>query len=363
MADYADRRRRLCESIEEDGFLAYNYEHSDNSTLRYLTGFTGEGALLVTSAETVLLTDSRYTEQGKRETNGITIEETRLWMGKDAAAAVDDHGLKAVGFASRRAAHNWVETMEGEAKATLVSLKDPVAKLRITKEPSELDALRLAAAISDRALEALIPDIRAGMTEAEIALRLEWLIRTDPEAEAAGFSPNVSTGPNSALNHYDPALDPQPLREGDLLLFDFGACVDGYRSDITRTFSVGTPTPEALEIYELVLKANLAAIAATKAGISGVDVDAVARETIANGGHSEHFGHGLGHGIGLEVHEGPSLSPRSKDTLEPGMVATIEPGIYLPGIGGVRIEDDVIVTDGGCDVISTFPKDRLIEVG
>jgi len=363
MANHADRRRKLCELIEEDAFVAYNYENSDRATLRYLTGFTGEGLLIVRSGESLLLTDSRYTEQAQRETSNLTIEQTNLWTGKGAAEAIDAREIKRLGFASRRVTHGWVETLRKATAAELVSLKDRVAEIRLVKDADEIAALRRAAEIAEAALTTLIEEIKPGMTEAEVALRLEWLIRSNPEAENIAFESNVSTGANTALNHYNPFLDPQPLRAGDLLLFDFGASVDGYRSDITRTFSVGPATEEATGIYDLVLKANCAAIDAAKAGMTGIELDAVARDTIADGGHAEHFGHGLGHGIGLEVHEGPSLSPRSESTLGAGMVTTIEPGVYIAGFGGVRIEDDVVITEDGHEVITSFPKDRLIEVG
>jgi len=363
MADYAERRRRLCELVEPDAFVAYNLENSDRATLRYLTGFTGEGILIVAPDETLLLTDSRYTEQARNEAPGILIEENRTWTGKGAAETLDAKGIRRAGFASRRVSHGWVETLRGAGRVELVSLKDPVSTLRRVKDDAEVEALRRAAAIADGALTELADDIRIGMTEADVALRLEWLIRTDPGAEHVAFEINVSAGPNAALNHYNPFLHPQPLRSGDLLLFDFGACVDGYRSDITRTLCVGTASRKAREIYDIVLRANHVGIEAATAGASGIAIDAAARDLIASAGHGERFGHGLGHGIGLEVHEAPSLSPRSEDTLEPGMVATIEPGIYIPGFGGIRIEDDVVIRESGCDVITGFPKDRLIEVG
>jgi Xaa-Pro aminopeptidase len=363
MHDHASRCRSLLEGIDEQAFIAYNLENSDRATIRYLTGFTGEGVVVVTEDETLLLTDSRYTEQAKQETADVEIEETRTWTGKGVTEALGARGLDRLSFSSKRASHHWVETMQKAADIEFVSKKDPVGELRRTKSPGEIALLKQAAGIADDALSKLVPEIRVGMSEAEIALRLEWLIRETSGAEHIAFELNVSAGPNTALNHYTPFFDPQPLRPGDLLLFDFGACVGGYRSDTTRTFSVGSPSEEAQTIYGLVLRANLAAIEAVGAGQTGVSVDAVAREMIAAEGHGAHFGHGLGHGIGLEVHESPSLSPRSEDTLESGMAVTIEPGVYIPGFGGVRIEDDVIVTSGGCDAITGFPKDRLIEVG
>jgi len=362
MFDYADRRTRLLDQITADAYFAYNLEDSDPVTLRYLTGFTGEGALLLSSSEPLLLVDSRYTEQARRETDGVRIEETRAWVLKGGADAITSAGHRRVVFPSSRATCHWLGEMGKLGEFELVPDRDPVAALRRTKNADEIGHLKAAAKIADDALSELVPEIRIGMDEAEIALRLEILIRRG-EAEGIAFNINVSAGENTALNHYSPFHGRRPLKAGDLLLFDFGACVHGYRSDITRTFSVGAPTHKAREIYDIVLRANQAAIDATRGGVTGVAVDAVARDLITEAGYGGEFGHGLGHGIGLEVHEAPGLSPRSTDTLESGMAVTIEPGIYLTGFGGVRIEDDVIVTDDGCQVITAFPKDRLIEVG
>jgi len=363
MSDAANRCARLMQSLEQDAFVAYNWEHSDKATIRYLAGFTGEGALIVHREGAILLTDSRYSEHAKGETAGIDVREVAQWTGKGLADVLAELGSKTLAFASSRSSVSWLGAIEKLCEAQFVPHKDPVLPLRRVKTSGEVDALRKAAKIADDALERLLPEIKIGMKEDEIALRLEWLIRTTPGTEHLAFDMNVSTGPNSALNHYSPFLDPQPIKEGQLLLFDFGARVNGYSSDTTRTFSVGTPSDRALEIYDLVLRANCAAIEAARAGKTGIEIDAVARDLIAAEGHAEHFGHGLGHGIGLEVHEAPGLSPRSEDTLEQGMVVTIEPGVYIPGFGGVRIEDDVVITADGCDVITTFPKERLIEVG
>ena len=362
MTQFRTRQQATLSSIQGDAYFAFNYEGSDPATLRYLTGFTGEGAVLLTAAGAVLLTDSRYTEQAKGETEGLSIVEDRGWRLKAAAEAIAERGLARVVFPSTRVTHHWVEEMRTLGEFELVSERDPVMILRRTKSEDEIEVLKRAAAVADEAFAALLPELRVGMTEAAAALRLETLVR-EADAEGIAFSVNASAGANTAMNHYNPSLAPKPLEEGDLLLFDFGACVDGYRSDITRTVSVGKPDDRAREIYGIVLRANLAAIDAVHAGAAGAAVDAVARDMIADASYGDHFGHGLGHGIGLEVHEAPGLSPRSTDTLEPGMVATIEPGIYLPGYGGVRIEDDVVVRPDGCEVITTFPKEELIEVG
>ncbi|MDD5219525.1 MAG: Xaa-Pro peptidase family protein [Candidatus Bipolaricaulis sp.] len=358
----AGRRRALCERLPEKAILLYNYEGSDRASLRYLTGFTGEGALVVSDAETVLITDSRYTEQARRETSGVRIEESRDWMGAGSAAVLRGLGIDRVAFSSKRVTHHWYDAAVKLDGLTWVPMPDPVNELRAVKSPAEIECLRKAARLADDALSRLVPEIQLGMDEMQVALRLEWLMR-EAGSEGIAFDVNVSAGENSALNHYNPAHGRRKLRRGDLLLFDFGACVDGYRSDITRTLSLGTPSNEAKTIYSTVLRANLAGIDAARPGATGVEVDAAAREVIRKAGYGERFGHGLGHGIGLEVHERPGLSPLSKDTLAVGMVTTIEPGIYLPGVGGVRIEDDVVIVEGGCEVITGFPKDRLIQAG
>ena len=362
MPDYPTRQRNLLESIEGDAYLAINYESSDPVSIRYLAGFTGEGALLLFENEAVLLTDSRYTEQAKGETTGLSIIDDRRWRLAATADAISARGLDRIVFPSARVSYHWVEEFRKLGDFTLAAEQDPVATLRRTKSPEEIECLRKAAAIADEAFSALLPELRVGVSEAEVALRLEVLIR-QTKAEGIAFGINVSTGPNTALNHYNPSLAPQPLAKGDLLLFDFGACYGGYRSDITRTVSVGKPSAKAQEIYDIVLRANLASIDAVEVGKRASQIDAVARDLIAEAGYADAFGHGLGHGIGLEIHEAPVLSSQSTDELQAGMVTTIEPGIYLPGFGGVRIEDDIVVGPEGCEVVTGFPKDQLIEVG
>lgn len=362
MTDYALRRQRLLDIVSTDAFIAVNWEESDPVSLRYLTGFTGEGSLIISPEHVVLLTDSRYTEQATQETVDLPIEEGRGWNVKGLFEALTARDLTSCTFASARASVYWLEELTKLGSLQLTPQKDPVAQLRRIKSDDELNHLRAAARIADAALAELVPWIKVGMDEAEIALQLEMLIRKS-EAEGLGFGINVSAGANTALNHYSPVHHAATLKPGDLLLFDFGANVHGYRSDITRTFVVGAASAKDKEIYETVLNANCRAIEAVRAGRTGIEVDAVARDLIVKAGFGEYFGHGLGHGIGLEVHEPPGLSPLSTDTLEPGMVVTVEPGIYFAGIGGVRIEDDVVVTETGCEVITAFPKDELISVG
>ncbi len=362
MTNYALRQQLLLETATTDAFIAVNLEGSDPVSLRYLTGFTGEGALILSRAHVVLLTDSRYTEQANQETDDLQIGEGRGWNVKGLFDGLNNRNLKTVTFASARSSVYWLEELGKLGALQLNPQRDPVAQLRRVKSTEELNHLRAAARIADAALDKLAPWIKVGMDEAEIALQLEMLIRRS-DAEGIAFSINVSTGPNTALNHYSPFHQAATLKPGDLLLFDFGANVHGYRSDITRTFVVGEAPAKAEKIYDTVLKANCLAIEAIRAGITGIEADAVARDFIKEAGFGDNFGHGLGHGIGLEVHETPGLSPLSKDTLETGMVVTVEPGIYFAGFGGVRIEDDVVITDTGCEIITAFPKEELISVG
>jgi len=365
MVDYGKRWESLIKGIDAPMFVAVNYEGSDKVSLRYLTGFTGEGSLLLTAERgAVLLTDSRYVEQAQRETAeaGVEVRELVTWLNSGLVEEIASSGACCAAFASARVTHRWVEQLEAKLEARLVSLPDPLSAQRAVKLPDEVALLRRAAEITDQALEQLLSEIRVGMTEIEVALRLEILIR-EAGAESVAFESNVSCGPNTALNHYNPALHPQSLKRGDLLLFDIGACYQGYRSDMTRTFCVGEADKRAREIYDLVLQANLAGIAAVREGADGIQVDKAARDVIVAAGHGEHFGHGLGHGIGMEVHEAPRLSQKSKDTLRAGMVVTVEPGVYLSGYGGVRIEDDVVVTRDGCEIITGFAKEELLVVG
>jgi Xaa-Pro aminopeptidase len=363
MVDYGGRRARALREVGEvDALVLTNQEGSDAVSIRYASGFTGEGALVLAADRSLLLTDSRYTEQASREAPDLEVVETRAWSTGELAQRLEEEGWRRVAFAAARVSYHWVETMQSRFGGELVSVKDPVAALRLQKESSEVAALRTAGACADAALKALLEELRPGMNEVDAALRLEFLIRQGG-ADGIAFEINVSAGENTALNHYRPTLGRRTIAPGDLVLFDFGACVDGYRSDMTRTVCVGPASPRSREIYAHVLEANRLGIEAARAGASGVEVDRVARDAIAAAGYGEFFGHGLGHGIGLEVHERPTLSPRSEDTLAPGMVVTVEPGIYLPGYGGVRIEDDVLITKDGHEILTEFPKASLMEVG
>ncbi len=360
MTDYTKRRDDLLSRIDGDGFLTVNLEGSDWVSLYYLSGFTGEGGIVVTKDETLLVTDSRYVEQAEREVPDLPLRQVRKNYEEEIGEAVKKLGIKRLVVSSRRTSHYLVAKLGEIPGIEIAPAPDPVGEMRRIKDSDEIARIREATRVTEGALSALLQEVKVGMTERELALRLEWLMRTQG-AEKVAFDLIIAAGENSSLPHYRPG--DRKLREGDLLLCDIGARVNHYCSDMTRVFSVGEPSAEARELYDLVLRANRAGVEALRASVTGVEVDAAARTVIAAAGHKEHFGHGLGHGVGLEVHEGPRLSPLSKDTLEPGMVVTVEPGVYLPGFGGVRIEDLLVVTEDGCDSFTSFPRDRLVMVG
>ena len=359
---HEQRRETLLRNLEGPAFLALNLEGSDAVSLFYLTGFTGEGALLLSSEEALLLTDSRYTEQAEREVPSLPVHEVKHKYLSELAEVIKARAIERVSFASKRLSH-YVVTKLGEAnEVDLVPREDPVAELRRFKTREEISKIHEASRLTEEALQELLKQVKIGVNERELALKLEWIMR-EKGAEKPAFELIVAVGENSALPHYRPYPGDREVREGDLLLFDIGTRFEGYCSDMTRTVVVGRASSQAREVYDVVLRANRAGLAAVKPGASGVDADSAARDIIAEAGHKDHFGHGLGHGVGLEVHEGPSLSPMSKDTLQAGMVVTVEPGVYLPGALGVRIEELVAITEEGCEVLTSFPCDRLLEVG
>ncbi len=326
---------------------------SKRENVRYLTGFTGSaGSVLVTPGKPCLITDFRYSIQARREAAGATV----LIQKKDHSAAVRE--------AAERAN---VETLWfDETSFTIESLKklrnqrlklkghrDLVGKLRQEKDSRELASIRKAIRRAEEAFRELAPSIRPGVRESSLALMLEFLMR-GKGARKAAFDTIVASGRNGAMPHA--SVTDRRIKQGDLVTFDFGAEADGYFSDITRTVCVGRPSARQREIHELVLQAQQAAIAAIRPGAACAAVDEAARDLIRRGGHAKQFGHGTGHGVGLMVHEGPSISPLSQDRVRPGMVFTVEPGIYIPGWGGVRIEDMALATSAGAKVLTTLPR-------
>jgi Xaa-Pro dipeptidase len=336
---------------------------TDLLNIRYLTGFTGSNAALLVHAEgderSVFATDGRYGAQSQRQVPDLRRVIDRSIHSRLAQDAIDA-GIGRLGFESH------VVTVDGHAalaKVTgpdvLVATSRPVEALRLVKDDAEVAVLRAACAAADTALAGLLAEggLRPGRTEREVARDLEArMVR----AGAAGpsFETIVATGVHSAVPHHRPT-DTQ-LRRGDLLKMDFGALVEGYHSDMTRTVVLGEPAGWQRELYDLVAAAQAAGRAALRAGSDVREVDAAARDVITEAGHGEDFVHGLGHGVGLQIHEAPSLSRFGVGTLVAGMAVTVEPGVYLAGRGGVRIEDTLVVSDGEPELLTLTTKDLVV---
>jgi Xaa-Pro aminopeptidase len=318
----------------------------------YLTGFGGTNGVCVCGPATRLfITDFRYTERAEAEVEGwevVTVKDD--WLGGIAARLSGR-----VGFEDDHVSVRLLERLREKLPegAEAVAAGGAVERLRRVKDEGELEAIAAAAELADEVWRWSLERGLAGRSERDVARAAEARIRElggDPS-----FPAIVAAGPNGALPHAEPGE--REIGGGELVVFDMGAKLDGYCSDGTRTFATGEPGERAREVYETVRAAQAAALGAVAAGIGGEQLDGVAREKIAAAGHGERFGHGLGHGVGLEVHEAPRVSPRSEDVLEANEVVTIEPGVYLPGELGVRIEDLVVVTDAGCRNLSGLPKD------
>jgi len=345
-----DRLVKLLEARELDSLLV-----TDLLNVRYLTGFTGtNGACVVTQDERLFFTDFRYVEQARTQVP----EYERVEAGRDMLGDLSGRLRGRAGFDDEHlsvAAHAKLAEKVGTG-AELVRAGGLVEQLRAVKEPEEVAAMRAAAELATAAYESLRERGLAGRTEREVAIQLVRFME-DAGAEGPSFPPIVAAAEHGASPHAVPR-DVEIPRD-TLVVIDMGAMVDGYCSDCTRTLATGSPGDGALEIYALVLRAQTEALAATRAGAQNREVDAVAREIIDAAGHAEHFGHGLGHGVGLEVHEAPRLGKTADGALEAGNAVTVEPGVYLPGDVGVRIEDLVIVTDGEPDILTGFPKELV----
>jgi Xaa-Pro aminopeptidase len=321
----------------------------------YLCGFDSSNAALLVrpGGETTLYTDFRYVESAK-SVPGVEVQMAKRSLMADLGAQLKG----TVQFEADVLPYlEWERLSAGKAK--LVPTHGIVDSVRAIKDAEEVARLQKAARIADRALEALTAETWVGRSELELAWRLHELLHAHG-AKALSFPSIVASGVNGALPHAHPTE--AIVEKNSLVTVDWGAQVDGYNSDCTRTFSTGGTLPDRLrEAYDVCLDAQLKSVAGIKAGLTGVEADAIARDPITAAGFGENFGHGLGHGLGLAVHEAPRLSTESTDTLEVGHSITIEPGIYLPGLGGVRIEDMAIVREDGVDVLTSFRKD-LIEV-
>lgn len=330
---------------------------SDPVNLRWLTGFTGSaGAAVVGAAQRRFVTDFRYLTQAAEQLDPGWEREISTDLLEQAVAGLPDGALR-LGFDDAHltvAQHASLRELLGERPVELVGAGGAIEALRAVKDRDEIERIRAAARLADEAFEEVVGAGIVGRAERDVALDLEVAMRRRG-AHAAAFPPIVAAGAHGALPHAEPRDVPIPA--GTLVVIDWGAQLHGYASDCTRTVATGELDARERAIYALVLRAQRAALGAVRAGRTGREVDAVARAIIDEAGHAEHFGHGLGHGVGMEVHEGPRLSQRGEQRLAAGNVVTVEPGIYVPGAVGVRIEDLVAVTDGGCEVLGTLPTE------
>jgi len=322
---------------------------------QYLSGFTGsDGALIISAEAAYLATDFRYYEQAQRQAPDFTLAKIEDKFPPRLAELIAEIGARRVGFESTHVTvdqhHRWAEAAEG---FELVAIKAIVEELRAIKDEGELVLIRQAVELGDAALAHIVQWLKPGVTEKAVAWELEAFMRTHG-ADDIAFDLIVGSGPNGAMAHAEPS--DRQIREGELIVLDLGARVDGYCSDLTRTICLGEPDEMLCRIHTLVVEAQEAAENAMRAGLKGSTVDAIARDLIEAAGHGEHFGHSLGHGVGLAVHEKPRASKTSEDVLRAGMVVTVEPGIYIEGWGGVRIEDLVVVRDQGIEVLTTASK-------
>lgn len=351
------RLTRLRTTLSEQSLDALLISQPENR--RYLSGFTGSAGWLIISAQrAILATDSRYWEQVGRQAADWELAKITGEFSTSLPPLLADVGVRRLGFESQNVTVDQLQTWtEATPEIEWVPLKDTVETIRMFKEDSEIEALRRSVALTDAAFAHLMDVIRPGMTELEAAWEIESYMRTHG-ADKIGFDLIVGAGPNGALPHAHPS--DHAIQAGEPVVVDIGSQVDGYVSDMTRTFCLGQPSPKYLEIYDVVLRAQETAEAGIRAGVTGVEADALARRVIEAAGHGEHFGHGLGHGVGLVVHEKPGAGRLSKDTLAAGMSLTVEPGIYLPGEFGVRIEDLVIVRDDGLEILTATPKIPVI---
>lgn len=330
---------------------------------RYATGFpSSAGACYVSDKQAVFLTDFRYIEAARQQVKGFTVQEMKIGDSYTDAvnALIDADGVQTIALEDETLTCSEYRRWEQGLHAEAVPLGKAIEELRVPKDEEEVMRIASAQRIAERALAEIVNEIRPGVTEKEIAARLTYLM-LHYGAENMSFDPIVVSGVNSSKPHGVPSE--KPIVAGDFVTMDFGCVYEGYCSDMTRTVAVGYATDEMRRVYETVLEAQLAGIAAARAGVTGREIDAAAREVIAAAGYGEAFGHGFGHCVGLEIHEEPRASQKAKEKIPAGAVLTAEPGIYLPGKFGVRIEDMLYVIEDGAVNLTAAPKQLLILPG
>ncbi|MGM7681525.1 M24 family metallopeptidase [Cytobacillus sp. Hm23] len=345
--------REQFSSHDIDGLLITN-----GYNRRYITGFTGTaGVALVSLHKAVFITDFRYVEQANKQIQGFDIVQHTAPIMEEVAKQAELMGIKKLGFEQDNMTFSTYKSYEKECSAELIPVSGAIEKLRLIKSESEIKILKEATQIADAAYEHILQFIRPGITELDVSNELEFFMRKQG-AVSSSFDIIVASGYRSALPHG--VASDKVIEKGEFVTLDFGAYYKGYCSDITRTVAVGEVSEELKNIYHIVLEAQMRGMKGIKPGMTGKEADALTRDYIQEKGYGEYFGHSTGHGLGMEVHESPSLSFKSDTALVTGMVVTVEPGIYVAGLGGVRIEDDTVITEGGNESLSHSTKELII---
>ena len=352
-----ERIKRLREKLNQENLDLLLVTALTN--IRYLCGFTGSnGILLVSKDKAVFLTDFRYKEQVKKEVKGaeIKIAQKELFSFLPEINLLKGKRIKA-GFEEKYLTFQLYQRLKTLLPQVLwVPTENLVESLLVTKDEEEIKKIKKAADISAKVYQEVLQYLRPGVKESDISAELEYRIKRNGGTGSA-FEPIVASGLRSAMPHA--RASSKTLKKGEFVTLDFGASYDGYVCDITRTVVLGNATPRQKKIYDLVLKAQTRAIESACSGMKGFELDKVSRDIIKKAGYQKYFGHGLGHGIGLLVHDSPGINTKSQEVLKPGMVITIEPGVYIPGWGGVRIEDDVLITRNGCKILTHIDRELL----
>lgn len=350
------RVEKLRKKMQEENLDSFLITSPYN--LRYLTNFTGTtGLAVITLEKAFFITDFRYTEQAAAQAQGFEIIKNVGPIFEEVADLVQKEGLRELGFEETTVSFLEYSVLEEIIDAQLIPISGMIEELREIKDEEEIAIIEKACSIADLAYDHILKMIQPGMTEIEVANQLDFYMRS-LGASGVSFETIVASGLRSAMPHG--VASKKIIEQGDLITIDFGCYYEGYVSDMTRIFAIGDPGEQLKEIYQIVLEAQLAVLEVAKPGVTGKQLDAVARDYITKHGYGEAFGHSTGHGIGLEIHEGPNVSVRAEKQFVPGNIITDEPGIYLPGIGGVRIEDDLLITSDGNRVLTHSPKELII---
>lgn len=351
------RLQRLREAMAQQEVDALITEHPQNRF--YISGFTGStGWAIVTMEDAVFVTDFRYIDQAAAEAPLFTVVNNERKALEAIGQQLKKLGVKRLAVEKNHISLGTFEAWkEAFASTELVATSGLIENLRLYKDAAELAIVKQAVKIADDAFTHILNYIRPGVREIDVALELEFFMRKQG-ATANAFDTIVASGVRGALPHG--RASEKVIQAGEMVTLDYGALYQGYNSDITRTVSVGEPKEQMREIYDIVLRAQLNGVSKLKPGMTGKEADALTRDIIASAGHGEHYGHSTGHGLGLEVHELPNLSAASDMVLKPGMLVTVEPGIYISDLGGVRIEDDVFITEEGCEILTQSTKELLI---